>query len=1666
VSREQVVAGRVVGELVRRHLSEPAPDGEAGSAGAVVVSSFNAPEVRELVSTLERFVAPGQSSPVTVVVAAPEGDDFVPEWARLGPDRSLTWHRNNNITGLVLVELAEASDRQGLGQMFRLTDQSILAPGGHRDAVLDLITDVAWRGATPPPVVDPPQALKEGLRQVFAGASGESPVPLRPWIAYVVRASDELSQLKRAVTAPEAAAALGQRLGELSLFPDLALFEDHSRVERRLARNVFLADLRNPQGKPVPEDFLTRRIDAVELRDSQGTPLTQADQARLREVMRHFAEHADEESRKSIEFAYWSQLFESGTSRSGLGARVRDALAETPARLAEFEELELATGLDENDQEAAQALVDAEPRDGAEPLIELLPRALRRRIEKLAIPASSTEDDPLRGLLQHLVGLDDLAATDTRLSLDLSAGPSGAWTRALFTFLYGATLQELSGESTGGLSSKLIVDPVLTSVSWPAAAADVDGDDDVETGADEEDPWAPVHLALFIGDESSPAHRLRWRPEAIAGFAAMVRVAAGAVDPTTAAAQDLEGWTREQQAALVLHGVELADTELNSWSRPRADHLARWVREGVSIDALREYVDEWGDVLHTARAELVPQDAPLAELERLLDHDLLPLGTDRVALLATHPLRARWFASHLEQLRDDIAAALEGRFRLNPENDALYFSTVRSVSPHRQPPFLATRDRRIGLAVREHALHEEYATVTGAASSSPADGVTDDASIDAIASTVGAYLNAFPHKTDGLSLLILSREGDVRLPYRLVREIVRAAGRSLVVELHVVAPLSSHRHIAKAFEGAADETEREQRLLPKTQVVMHPWDENDTVAQLTALIARIDIAVVPNLFGAHTRIQEQTRPAEIGAAGRFRPWLDDTVHTSVRGTSENVSRVLLPRAPDPLLEHWSTLNVRRSRAAPVAPEAPENTDYLTIQVTFDRNRELFRKLHDVAHWVVTLDAFIGRDQIDAMEAPPDVIRVKTGVGKNKTYTMVVSSQAGRQFVIKGLDRKLRHNLGLVDPAARSVTAERLYEVGRNTVPGVMLRALGLGRSTEEIVGLVLTRFAVEEIFAPPAHDRGLEWWFSLDDRTHWFGGAHQPRADLLRVFFTLVDDRLRLEVRVIESKYRRTEDLGAADRQIAHTVDLLRMGLAPSSGPDDPNDLMLWRRELLEALDETSKRRAAKADLPAIRYLADADVETVETIRSLILEGEYDLIVEGVVCSIATRAESPGGPDLTPEAHTLIRINKPDIRRLLERLERREPPDSPGTAVVPPPDDRPPGPGPVEVALPSDLTGGLEPGPGHVVVPDAGRSASAPGDAPGLHSRVLEQRYQAVLDAFHEFRVDVRPSSGDRFDDGPAFYLLRVVPGNGVPADKLMGRAADLKLRLALPAEMHLRTYLDRGAVVFEIPKQADERYDVDARRLWADAEWPEGHLYVPVGADISGAVVGLDFSSSETPHLLIAGTTGSGKSVALESILLGLIERHSPDALQLHLVDPKGTELADLEQAPHVRPPIGIDADDAIEVLSAGVEEMQRRYGLMKEKRVRSLPDYNAARAENDEALPWWLIVLDEYADLTADPDEKKQIEALLKRLAQKARAAGIHLIIATQRPSADVISPVVRSNMPAQLALRVRTATDSRVILDESGAEALAGRGDAFLRTHRGLQRIQCARVTPRRA
>ncbi|WNJ17164.1 DNA phosphorothioation-dependent restriction protein DptH [Pontibacter sp. G13] len=357
---------------------------------------------------------------------------------------------------------------------------------------------------------------------------------------------------------------------------------------------------------------------------------------------------------------------------------------------------------------------------------------------------------------------------------------------------------------------------------------------------------------------------------------------------------------------------------------------------------------------------------------------------------------------------------------------------------------------------------------------------------------------------------------------------------------------------------------------------------------------------------------------------------------------------------------------------------------------------------------------------------------------------------------------------------------------------------------------------------------------------------------------------------------------------------------------------------------------------------------------------------------------------------------------------------------------------------------------------------------PSFDCIIEEERkeiYKKLLDKFDALRIGVEQKhfSEVQFLEGPAFFRIGIYPNPETKQSKIESILEEINLTLGLPQEESVRLFRDLGELWLEVPKRHHQKVKVTTQLLWDNFQKTDDFA-IPFGVDIEGNVIPVTLSSSNSPHMLIAGTTGSGKSVVLDTIIHGAIKYYTHEDLNLFLIDPKGNELIDFEDEPHVQEPNGETPDDAIDLLERGVDEMQRRYQQFKElrktggKAAKDILDYNE-RATGKMAR--WIIVLDEYADLVEeDAEKRKEIESLLKRLSQKARAAGIHVILATQKPLASVVSSTIKANLPAALALKVKTSGDSRVILDEKGAETLVGNGDSLFKNGKGkVVRVQCA-------
>jgi S-DNA-T family DNA segregation ATPase FtsK/SpoIIIE len=306
-------------------------------------------------------------------------------------------------------------------------------------------------------------------------------------------------------------------------------------------------------------------------------------------------------------------------------------------------------------------------------------------------------------------------------------------------------------------------------------------------------------------------------------------------------------------------------------------------------------------------------------------------------------------------------------------------------------------------------------------------------------------------------------------------------------------------------------------------------------------------------------------------------------------------------------------------------------------------------------------------------------------------------------------------------------------------------------------------------------------------------------------------------------------------------------------------------------------------------------------------------------------------------------------------------------------------------------------------------------------------------------------------------YELQLAPGTKV--SKVAALKDDLSYSLATTEIRILAPIPGKQAVGVEVPNHSPNL--VTLGDIYDDLPATASPLAVWLGKDISGTAVWADLA--RMPHILIAGTTGSGKSGCINTMLSSILLRANPDEVRMILVDPKRIELGYYESIPHLLTPVVSSPKEAAAVLANVVAEMEKRYERMSAVRARNLPEANRAlRQRGEEQLPYLLVVIDELADLMMVSPQA--VEDAVIRLAQKSRAVGIHLVLATQRPSVDVITGMIKANVPSRIAFAVSSQTDSRVILDQAGAESLLGQGDMLFRplgTSR-LQRVQGAYVS----
>ncbi len=339
----------------------------------------------------------------------------------------------------------------------------------------------------------------------------------------------------------------------------------------------------------------------------------------------------------------------------------------------------------------------------------------------------------------------------------------------------------------------------------------------------------------------------------------------------------------------------------------------------------------------------------------------------------------------------------------------------------------------------------------------------------------------------------------------------------------------------------------------------------------------------------------------------------------------------------------------------------------------------------------------------------------------------------------------------------------------------------------------------------------------------------------------------------------------------------------------------------------------------------------------------------------------------------------------------------------------------------------------------------------------LRETAQKLIAILKSFNIDAKPMGCSK---GPTVTRYEIMLGEGVKVSKISGLVDDLALRLAVPS-VRIEPVPGKEAIGIEIPNQ--QVNIVNIKEVLASNEFVDSAapLTFAMGKDISGKNIVYDIA--RMPHVLIAGSTGSGKSVCINALITSLIYKSDPNDVKLLMIDPKVVELGVYNGIPHLLIPVVTEPRRASGALYWAVQEMLRRYQAFAENNVRDIKGYNdmIKASGSEETMPHIVIIIDELADLMmVAPNE---VEESICRLAQMARAAGMHLVIATQRPSVDVITGLIKANIPSRIAFAVSSHIDSRTILDSSGADKLLGRGDMLFKPVGATKpiRIQCAYI-----
>lgn len=1055
-----------------------------------------------------------------------------------------------------------------------------------------------------------------------------------------------------------------------------------------------------------------------------------------------------------------------------------------------------------------------------------------------------------------------------------------------------------------------------------------------------------------------------------------------------------------------------------------------------------------------------------------------PIPHSRV-LTILNPIRLISIIKRYEELNNQIeswiTAATSGTLQVEKLDDYLGF--IYEKTSNLAPRYFSTNNDRVFLIEQEERLGEGIFTLSSKPHQST-DILVNELS-EELGKTIKNYLEVYPYSKDGLDVLMLYCQS-ADIVTKCIDEIFKKTKvNKLRLTVHSEHAAKIHGNLNKWIEQKEEYTKPQLgSKFPKLELnVISGKNILSIKESVNSRMADADIVVLADYFSQANQIQNNFERIKSSTSSS---WFE-TIYKEPLNDDEAVKRLsfVSEHLPVALQSFYQLQYIIDTNQMPER----DNINVLknTISISNVSNNALIDFMHERFNWVVILDKYLDKTLLTKTSSQANIIQYKPKTGTNSNFKLIVSSskyirkiseETSDYAYYDRLHRKLVSILKNENVSREEVIAA--VNKVKDISGALVLKVIGKGKYAHEMLATYLTTKKRNN-----GESTSLEVWSSCDDLP-WFSN-NKRRPDLVLTSINEQEGKLNIHFELVELKFVShtiiEKERYDALKQIKSGLSLYEK-LFNFTSPK--LDTEVWREELVQYFIEKSSYKPDQIYLlKKLQHINLSDITVtmsgsadVYCYTSNLTESNFQRIDEGIYLE---KIDSQTDNFIFTRSYILKQLQTHEqITPVYEELDEGYLIEIP-TGII---DD--------------EKSGDIVSKDSEVQVEDENfgedkeresvkEQDKAQGEEPDKEPRNIIPKVispscypeQAALEGVSFTYEDTKEDNEELKNsyikklklklnqEGIHINFKKSIIGSGVirlnlelPSGsfkKISNRSEDIQIWLGLSMEPHI--FIDKNGINIDVIRDDPETVYfekfMEIVREQLQNEISGTNLIAPLGLDPLNNVIYMDFSSSMSPHLLTGGTTGSGKSVTLNSIILGMMCLYSNEHVEFLFIDPKKVEFMIYENKQHTIDVI-TEIDGAVGKLNELVAEMENRYTILAEKQVTNLEEYLEEYTEGSTPkLPRIVLVFDEFADfMTRDSETKKEVEIAIQLLSQKGRAAGIHLIICTQTPKADIINTNIRNNLVGRLALKAADANASSIILDEVGAEKLAGKGDFLAR------------------